>query len=385
MMHLTMPRYKKIEAITSQGSDYISFSQGTVKIDGTPQIIKDYIRELLRSDSCDYYQYVGGIYPLRQKIAEDLSHKFNLRFQPENILITHGAIGGITDLCLALLKKGDQVLLPEPAYPSYQNIIKFSKAEPIYVQGFIREGDKWIFDVENIKQAVTPYTKMIVLSNPSNPCGICFSREDIQSLQNFCETRGIYLVFDEVYDHYIYHGSFYSGTPLVLQSNFVIRTGSFSKDFAMSGWRIGYLVASQELIAHLTIIQDGTLCCPSVIGQHAALFALKHKELIADQVNIVKNNLELICHLLKPLVEKEIFSYVKPQAGIFLFIKTPFNDSENLVMDILQKAKVALVPGKDFGFSQEAASHVRLCFARKESVVREGISRILRYYHLNLS
>jgi len=119
------------------------------------------------------------------------------------------------------------------------------------------------------------------------------------------------------------------------------------------------------------------------VGQHAALFALKHKELIADQVKVVKKNLDLICDLLQPLVDNEILSFVKPQAGIFLFIKTPFIDSENLVMDILQKAKVALVPGRDFGGCPDASSHLRLCFARKESVVREGMRRLLQYYHLD--
>lgn len=377
-----MPRYKSIETIAKSSPDYISFSQGTVKVDGTPQVIKDYIRDLLQSDVVDYYQHVGGIYALRQQIANDLSFKFGCVFTPEHVIVTHGSIGGITNACLALLKTGDQVILPEPGYPSYCNIIKFAKAEPLLVQGFFREEEDWKFDVNAIIQAVTPRTKMIILSNPANPCGICLKEQDIVNLRNFCEKSGIYLVFDEVYDHFIYNGTFCSGTPFVLESELMIRTGSFSKDFAMSGWRIGYLVASPSLILNLTAVQDGTLCCPSVIGQHAALFALQHKELIESQVKTVKNNLDLICHLLEPLVENEIFSYAKPQAGIFLFIKTPFIDSENLVMDILRKEKVALVPGKDFGSCADAFSHLRLCFARQESVVREGMQRLLHYYHL---
>jgi len=382
MLHLTMPRYKNIETIAKSGPDYISFSQGAVKIDGTPQVIKDYIRDLLQTDVVDYYQPVSGIYPLRQQIAEDLSVKFKCLFTPEHILITHGSIGGITNACLALLKSGDQVILPEPGYPSYHNIIKFAKAEPLLVQCFVMKEDQWVFDVEKLTEAVTLQTRMIILSNPANPCGICLGEKDILYLRNFCEQRGIYLVFDEVYDNYIYEGCFCSGTSFVLESEFVIRTGSFSKDFAMSGWRIGYLVASQPLISSFTAIQDGTLCCPSVVGQHAALFALKHKKLIENQVKAVKSNLDLICYLLQPLVEKEILSYVKPQAGIFLFIKTSFDDSENLVMDILQKKKVALVPGKDFGSCFDAKSHIRLCFSRQESVVREGMRRILQYFQI---
>lgn len=375
-----MPRYKSIEVIAKSSSDYVSFSQGTVKVDGTPQVIKDYIRDLLQSDVADYYQHVGGIYPLREQIAAELSLKFGRLFTPEHILVTHGSIGGITNACLALLKSGDQVILPEPGYPSYCNIVKFTKAEPVFIQGFFKEEDEWRFDVNALIQAVTPRTKMIILSNPANPCGVCLKEEDVVHLKNYCEKVGIYLIFDEVYDHFIYEGRCCSGTSYVLESDFIIRTGSFSKDYAMSGWRVGYLVASPSHVLNFTAIQDGTLCCPNVIGQYAALFALQHKELIDDQVKIVENNLELICHLLKPLVENEIFSYIKPQAGIFLFIKTPFTDSENMVMDILKKEKVALVPGKDFGGCPDALSHIRLCFARKESVIREGAERLLRYY-----
>lgn len=382
MLQLTMPRYKSIETIAKSRSDYVSFSQGTVKIDGTPQVIKEHVRDLLYNDVADYYQHVGGIYPLREQIAADLSLKFGRVFTPEHVLVTHGSIGGITNACLALLENGDQVILPVPGYPSYCNIIKFSKAEPVFVQGFFREEDHWRFDVNAIIQSVTSRTKMVILSNPANPCGVCLEEKDILILKNFCENAGIYLVFDEVYDHFIYDGKYCSGTPYTLESDFVIRTGSFSKDYAMSGWRVGYLVASPSLILNFTSVQDGTLCCPSVIGQYAALFALRHKELVADQVNTVKNNLELICQLLEPLVENEIFSYVKPQAGIFLFIKTPVIDSENLVMDILEEEKVALVPGKDFGDCPDALSHIRLCFARKESVIREGVERLLRYYGL---
>ncbi len=380
MLVLTTPKYKTIESFVSRNSEYISFSQGAVKVGGTPQIIKDHIRELLKSDLVDYYQNVGGIFPLRVKIAEDLSLKFNRKYIPEQILITHGSIGGITNLCLSLLTNGDQVILPEPTYPSYQNIIKFSKAHPLFVPGFVEEQGGWRLDSERIKEAVTPRTKMVILSNPSNPCGICLKTEDLLSLKNFCEFHRIYLILDEVYDNYIFEGSFSSGTPLVLESSFVVRTGSFSKDFAMSGWRIGYIVAPDSLIPHLMAVQDGTLCCPSVVGQHAALFALEHKELIENQVKIVKNNLALICKMIKPLVEQEILSYIKPEAGIFLFLKTQMSDSERLVMDILDKAKVALVPGKDFGLNKETHRYIRLCFARQEAIVLEGITRILNYF-----
>ena len=380
MLQLTMPRYKKIEAISKESKDCISFSQGAVRVGGTPQVIKDHVKNLLSEDCADYYQNVGGIYPLRQKIAQELSEKFRRVFTSDSILVTHGSIGGITNLCLSLLKQGDEVILPEPTYPSYQNIIRFSKGMPVFIPGFIEEKGAWRFDLSSIVKAVTKRTKMIILPNPSNPLGVCLKKDDIQALINFCQSTQIYLVLDEVYDHYIYEGEFHSGTPYVLDNKYVVRTASFSKDFAMSGWRIGYVVASPELIAGLVTIQDGTLCCPSVVGQHAALFALQNRHLIEQQVCIVKDNLKLTCAMLQPLVEKRMISYIKPQAGIFLFINTGLKDSEPLVFDILEKAKVALVPGKDFGTAPKTASYVRLCFAREQGVLQEGLTRLLRYF-----
>lgn len=380
MLELDLPKYKTIEVISNSSKEYISFSQGTVKISGTPVLIKKHIQEKLESDSLDYYQYVGGIYSLRTKIAEKLSRSHNVLIKPEQIVISHGSIGGITAICLTLLKESDEVIIPTPFYPSYRNIILFSKAIPIFVEGYIREQNTWKFDIERIKQSITSKTKMLILSNPSNPSGVCLNKEDIHELKQWCECNGIYIVSDEVYDNYIYEGDFNSFTSHVCNSEFVVRTGSFSKDYAMSGWRVGYIVAPEPLVSRLIAVQDGTLCCPSVIGQHAALFALEHEYLIADQTNTVKRNRDLAWKLLQPLVEKEIFSFVKPPAGIFFFMNTTYKDSEKLVMDILYKAKVALVPGKDFGASGQASSSIRLCFARQEVVLIEGIQRLLNYF-----
>lgn len=380
MLKLDLPKYKTIEVISNSSKEYISFSQGTIKISGTPALIKKHIQEKLESDSLDYYQYVGGIYSLRTKIAEKLSRNHNVLIKPEQIVISHGSIGGITAICLTLLKEGDEVIIPTPFYPSYRNIILFSKAVPIFVEGYLWEQNVWKFDIERIKQSITPKTKMLILSNPSNPSGVCLRKEDVHELKLWCEGKGVYLVSDEVYDNYVYEGDFHSFTPHIGNSDFVIRTGSFSKDYAMSGWRVGYIVAPEPLVSRLIPVQDGTLCCPSVIGQQAALFALEHEYLISDQTNTVKKNRDLAWQQLLPLVEKGIFSFVRPQAGIFFFMSTTCEDSEELVMDILYKAKVALVPGKDFGASGQASSFIRLCFARQEAVLIEGIQRLLNYF-----
>lgn len=375
MLRLELPRYKKIEVISKTNTGTISFSQGAVKVGGTPSTIKEHIRSLLSQDIVDYYQNGAGLDALREKIAENLSLKHKISLTADNILITHGAIGGITNICLTLLQDGDQVLIPEPTYPSYRNIVRFSKAEPIFPPAFIENGNQWILDLDILREAITPKTKMIILSNPSNPCGFGLSQETLNTLVALCEEKGIYLLLDEVYDNFIYENAFFSGMPFVLKSQFVIRTGSFSKDFAMSGWRIGFIAAPSYLIPLFAAIQDGTLCCPSVIGQHAALFALNHKHLINEQITATRASYQLAMDGLKPL--DGILSFIKPQAGIFLFVKTTHEDCEDLVMDILYKAKVALVPGKDFGTRKDC---FRLCFAREKPIIQEGMERLCEYF-----
>lgn len=364
----SLPKYKTIESISGTSKEYISFSQGTVRIAGTPSPIKRHLMEKLESDALDYYQYVGGIYPLRTKLAEKNGVK------PEQVVISHGSIGGITAICLTLLKTGDEVIVPAPYYPSYRNIILFSKAVPVYAEAYRRERGRWVFDLESVKNCTTSKTKMIILSNPSNPTGALLTMREVNDLKQWCEEKGIYLVSDEVYDNYIYEGDFHSFTPHVSRSEHVLRTGSFSKDYAMSGWRVGYIIAPESLVPSLIAVQDGTLCCPSVAGQCAALYALENEHLIAEQTEAVQRNRDIVFEHLSLL--KGVFSFDKPQAGIFYFLQTTRDDSEELVMDILHKVKVALVPGKDFG--PNAAPFIRLCFARQEAILIAGLDRLLK-------
>ena len=380
MLNLELPRYKAIEALSKKDPGSISFSQGAVRVGGTPQAIKNHIASLMISDVADYYQAAAGLFPLREQIAKMLSERHHLYFDPEQIIVSHGSIGGLSSLCLTLLDEGDQVILPSPTYPSYQSVVRFSKAEPLFVEAFFERDEGWFFDVKAIESAVSPKTKMVILSNPSNPCGIPISQPNLLALKKLCEERGLYLVLDEVYDSFIYEGALFSGTPFVLESELIFRTGSFSKDFAMSGWRIGYIVTPKKLAHAITAVQDGNLNCASVVGQYAALFALKHKELMQETVESVKESLSLANTLLEPLVKKGHLSYIKPQAGIFLFIKTAQRDAEPLVMDLLKKARIAFVPGRDFGARFDC---FRLCFAREKDLVQEGLTRLQDYFQIN--
>ncbi len=378
MLCLNLPKYKTIEQMARKNPECISFSQGAVKVGGTPMEIKDYVSQILKQDIVDYYQPVAGIDLLREKLASVLSNKHAANISARNIIVTHGAIGALTTICLTLLAQGDEVLLPEPTYPSYLNVVTFSKALPKFVPAYLEDQNGWRFDIEAIREATNSRTRMIILSNPSNPCGVCLNAGELFSLKNWCEKHQIYLVIDEVYENFIFEKSLSSSTALVLQSDFVIRTGSFSKDYAMSGWRVGFAVCPEKIIHNMVAVQDGTLCCPNVIGQYAALFALEQSGIVAQLNKKVRKSRDLACSGLSELVQNGLLSFAKPNAGIFLWVKTHYEDSEELVMKVLNDAHVALVPGKDFGPS--GSSYFRLCYAREPDLVLEGLRRLVDFF-----
>ncbi|MBX9830979.1 pyridoxal phosphate-dependent aminotransferase [Candidatus Babeliales bacterium] len=384
MIELSMPELKRIESVVRNNEGYLSFAQGALRLrGGIDASIKEYAQQILQTDKADYYQDALGILPLRKKIAEMLASEYQSPIGIDNVMITHGGSGALTCLALTLLSAGDEVILLEPSYPVYESIVKFSKAVPVFVPAFemkkIQGEQQWVLDVSVIEQAITPHTKMLILSNPSNPCGTVLSREELEQLRRIAELHNIYLVVDEVYDDFIFEGQFYSSTPLIPQSDRVLRVGSFSKSLGMSGWRVGFLVAPFRLIKSISVMQGCAFNCPSVIGQYAALYGLEHKnDIIPRSFDQVKKSRDLACAFFDLLQEQGIVSYVKPTAGFYLFFKTQQEDSFELVMNILQEAKIAMAPGCDFG--QTAKPFVRFCYARDPEVVVEGIKRLQDYF-----
>ncbi len=379
-----MPIIKKIAALAEGIPGCVSLAQGALRLGGVDQQTKEYVRHLLLSDVADYYSDPLGLPLLRERLAQTLSQQWNASVTPQHIAISHGGVGALTALALTVLNPGDEVLLPEPMYPTYVNITKLAKATPTFVHAYELISDKesnvktWTFNVEAVKSAVTNKTKMIILSSPSNPTGCCLSAQDLKELSVFCESREIYLVMDEVYDDYVFRGTFASSTPHAVQSHYTVRIGSFSKNFGMSGWRIGYAVAHPKLITTLGAVQGSIIANPTVIAQHAVIHALEHRENIARYAAVIKKNCEAMCDFFDVLEQHKIISYAHPQAGFYLFFKIENADSTAFVMDVLQQAKVALVPGTDFGPS--AQQYVRLCFSRDPSLITESITRLKNYF-----
>lgn len=388
MLEIPLSGIKRIEEIAKSSDEYISLSQGSIKVGGIPQQIKDYVSELLKGDQTDYYESCWGIRPLREKLAEVLSAQYKTDISVNQVLPTHGCIGGLSLLYLSILSPGDEVVIPEPAYPAYGLLTQATRAVPVYVSVLRQAQDdrdpvqdgtvSWKFDIEKIKAAVTEKTKIIVFSNPWNPLGIVVSKEEIRQLLAWCEQKGIYLIIDEAYRDYAFTPEYETVLPLVNQSEWLICASTFSKNMAMSGWRIGFLVVPEHINKALAGMQDAILNCLNNTAQFAALYALNHPEFTQEFSRIVRQNRDMTMMLLEPLIQNKIISVIKPEGGFFAFLKTDQADATDLCMSILHKAKVSLVPGKTFGPS--GGSFLRLCYARETDVLQEGIGRLVKFF-----
>jgi len=270
-------------------------------------------------------------------------------------------------------------LLPEPTYTAYRVLTQAARCTHTFISSNVSTTDipQWGLDLEKIKRAATEKTRMLVFSNPCNPVGTITSQGLLQELATWCEQNKIYLIVDEVYDDYIFEGQASSVTPLVPSSEYVIRTGSFSKNFSMSGWRVGYMVVPEPLNVPLGRVQDAFLNCPSVLAQHAALYALNNPELVQQFHLIVKANRILAMSLLEPLVQQGHIVYQKPVAGFNIFIKVLTRDARTLCDTLLNEAHVAVVPGVAFGPSGN--DFFRLCYARQPELIEEGIKRLVAH------
>ncbi len=374
MLLLNQPDLKKIENQAQTMTGVISLAQGALRIGGVSQIIKDFVSDVLKTDKADYYSYSLGMNSLREKIAQHLSTVHARNLAAENIVVTHGAINGIAALCLMLLNSEDEVLIPQPTYPPYFNAVALAKGKVKLVPAYHFSPQGWTFDLDMVKASVTSKTKMIIIAHPSNPCGVCLTAQELVELSQWCQENKIYCLVDEAYDNYFFDVPAVSSTPLVIEHDYVIRIGSFSKTFGMSGWRLGYVVAPKHIVRHMAGVQDGLIVCPSVVAQYAALSALNNILRAADYTAIIQANRDLAFSLLSPLIEEGYFSCALPAAGFFLFLKTMATDTTFSAQKILETSGVALVPGKDFGPSGK--SFMRLCFARDAQTLKDAITRL---------
>lgn len=371
---------KAIELRASRLSDVVSLAQGIPSFD-TPEPIKSYVVEKIASGACAKYSLSPGLPQLRELISEDL-RRDGMQYDPDGeILVTCGAIEAISATLLATVHPGDEVLLASPSYASYIPAVQLAGAVPRFVA--LNEDANFDLDPDAIGKAITRNTRAILLCNPNNPTGTIYSPAETERMMGLAERHGLVVITDEVYKDFLYTND-PVGNPAKLPQyrDRVVRVCSFSKAYGMTGWRVGFLHADRKRAEAILKVHDALVTCAPVVSQYAAIAALEvGAPFIAQFHEQFRQRRAMVIARLDAM--PEIFDYQQPNASYFAFPRVKdtvplARDSRRLADDILDKVRVALVPGVAFGPSGE--SHLRMCYARDSDDIERAFDRLADYF-----
>ena len=313
-----------------------------------------------------------GIPELREAIASKEKSFNGIQASPGNVLVTPTKFA-INLAVMCLINPGDEVIIPEPYYLSYPDIVRLYGGKVITVP----TTDDYEFDFDQMEKLVSPRTRMVILSNPTNPTGKVYAEKALRDLSDFVLKHGLYLVSDEIYEDLIYEGRMFSPASIPEMFPKTITLSGFSKSYVMTGWRIGYMVAPDEIIKASNKIQQQTMTCASSISQYGALAALSDRESPAKFREIFRSRRDNVYKLIS---ETEGISMRKPEGAFYAFVKYENRiPSEDFCEKALEKSGIVITPGSAFG--NQGEYHFRLSFATDNDTIRDGIAELGRFVH----
>lgn len=360
--------------LKAQGKDILSFSAGEPDFE-TPRAIKD---EAIKAINDGYTQYtaVPGCIEVLEAVATKLKRDNGLDYAPSDIIVSNGAKQSLFNLFQAVLNVGEEVIIPAPYWVTYPELVKYAGAVPVVIE--TNEIGKFKITAEQLKGAITPKTKMIILTTPSNPTGSVYSKEELTELAKVLEGTDIIVASDEMYEKLVYDIDFVAAASIsedMFQRTVTIN--GLSKSVAMTGWRFGYLATpKKELIAAMNKLQSQSTSNINSITQMAAIPALLGK--VDDDIEKMRRAFEGRADEAVALFnEIDGLSVLKPQGAFYLFvnIKDISTDSIEFCKELLQATGVAVVPGIGFG----SEGYFRFSFATDMTTIREGIRRIEKF------
>jgi aspartate aminotransferase len=365
----------KITSLTKQllreGKDVVNFAAGEPDFD-TPSVAKKAAIKAIEEGFTKYTPSTG-ILELKEAIAEKLRKENKLDIDSKNIIVTPGAKYAIFSAVLAILNRGEEVIIPSPYWVSYPQIVKLAGGKINILRTTKDENFKIRLDV--LERTITPKTKILILNYPNNPTGQTFSYGELKEIYEFIKEKNIFVLSDEIYEKVIYDGKEHISFASFPQADkFTLTVNGFSKAFAMTGWRIGYLVAKEEIIKEASKIIDHTTSCPASISQKAALAALNNKEWYKK----VREELEERRNVLwKGLSDCKQIDIIKPEGTFYLFcdIRKTGLTSMEFCSHLLEKFLVSCIPADSFG----AEGFVRMSFSTSRGQIEKGIERIKQF------
>lgn len=376
---VTMKIAGKALTMKANGEDIVDFSVGEPDFP-TPQRIKNAAIKAIENNFTRY-TVNDGMIELRQAIAEKFLRDNGLKYSTKEIIVANGAKQALFNIVMAVVDSGDEVIIPGPYYVSYPEMVKLAGGKPVFIE--TKEENGFKMTPEELKGAITPKTKAIIVCTPSNPTGLVYHTNEIKALAEVIENAGIFVISDEVYEKLTYDSinfsSFASAGEEIKKRSAIIN--GVSKAYAMTGWRIGYVAAPEEIIRSASKIQSHNTSGASSISQHASLEALTGPQ--DDVEKMVREFEKRRNFIFEKITEIPDIQCVKPQGAFYVFPNVTsylgkglngrtISNSVEFADFLLEEAKVALVPGEAFG----SGSHIRISYSTSMANIEEGLNRI---------
>jgi aminotransferase len=384
---ISVSAIKQMPVLASKVAGCVSLGQGIPSFN-TPEFIRRAVVEELQNPNTviGKYSIQPGLPDLKREIARDLKRTRNVvHIDPDKeIFVSCGGMEALAAGIATIVERGDEVILPSPTYASHIEQVLFAEGVPKFVP--LVEDSGWKLDTAAIRKAVSKNTKAIVLCNPVNPTGTVFSETELNEIADIVLEHDLFLILDEAYDFLVYDGlPYFSLISLSdLQEN-VIAVCSFSKRYCMTGWRVGFMYASERIIRQVLKVHDAFAICAPTISQYAALAALRATNgvdgegdrSVRELVDALARRRDLVCNRLDRL--PEIFDYSEPLGGYYVFPTLVEEESSiDFALRVLNEARVIVIPGAAFGPTGE--NHVRMSFGADEAELSEAFDRLDKYF-----
>ena len=371
--------FKQMKA---EGQDVIGFGAGEPDFN-TPDYIKEAGIAAIEHNETRYTPSSGTV-ELRKAICQRLKADCGVEYTPQQISVSNGAKPCVYVALRALINPGDEVILPSPYWVSYSELIKMTGGVPVIVE--TREADHFKLTAQELRDAITPKTKAMILNNPSNPTGMMYSRKELEEIAKVCVEQDIYVICDEIYYHLVYDGeefvSLASISPEIKERTLLVN--GVSKSYAMTGWRIGYVAANDQVSKVTPNSLSHCTGSPSSISQKAAVTALTASQ---ESVEVMRKAFERRRdYMVERMNSIEGVSCIKPHGAFYVMMNIEkligqelhgvvIRDADDFGNLFLKYGKVAVVPGTGFG----APTFVRWSYATSIENIKEGLNRLERF------
>lgn len=370
---LTLSITAKAKEMKKQGLDVVSFGAGEPDFD-TMFHIKEAAKKAI-DDGFTKYTATSGIIELKEAICAKLRRDNWLDYEPKNIIVSTGAKQSLFNIIMVTVDPGDEVIIPIPYWVSYEEIVKIADGKCVFLKT-----NNFKINPQDLEKAITPKTKMLIFNSPSNPTGVVYDEKELKQIAAICLKHNIYILSDEIYEKLIYgkkHISIASVNEKIKKLSIVIN--GVSKSYAMTGWRIGYAAAEEEIIKAATRFQDHSTSNPSSISQKAALAAVngpedhvekmvyefkKRRDFMVDRLNRIEG-------IVAPRPDGAFYVF----ANVSKFYNEQIKGSMVFCQKLLEDAFVAVIPGVAFGDDR----YIRLSFATGMDHIKRGLDRLDKF------